>query len=883
MLKEENQIKVVFETEGEQKTKKATQDINKAIEENTIDQKKNAQALEQNTSSQNRNNQAKSKGAKANGEYSGALKSISSKLTLQNLMMMARAITTVAQKTIELSKYSVDYIENLNLMDSAFGKTSESARKWVQSIANVYGFDESLMAKELGMFRQFGAALGFASDKADLLSENLVLMAGDISSLYNITFEQASEKLTSALTGQTKAIRSLGADITQATLQQELYNMGINESISNMNRAEKTLLIYLTLERQLVNSQGDLAKTLMSPSNQMKVFTEQVHRLARAIGNALLPVLAAILPIVNGVMAALTELFNLIATLLGFDPIQFDFGGAAADIDDLGVGVGNLNDALDGTSGSAGKAGKSVDDLKKKLTGLRGFDKLNVIQTPNDTSSGGSGSSGGGGGVGGLAGGGINSKLLDALKQYNAHLDLAGNKVRKIRDMILGWFGYTVDENGQLVKLQGHATKIQKIFESIGSIFKDIFDILVSIVSKTIEWGKTDKAKQMFSDIGDIVLILLGWINTITKEIKDLYFTYIEPVLPDIYDSIADIVSIVKTLLQVLTPIFNIIVKIIKFNLAAELTGIGAAIKIIKGTLDNLKSGFETFVIVVQKLANGDFKGAIETMGEHVNKMGENNKKTTEDVTTYIKERWISKVTETKEKVVKKFEEIVQWFKDLPERLGYLIGIITGKIIKFFTDPDYRKKIGEKIKEKIKDGLGFDLKDAGSAITKLINKLKEKIKNMSWKSVGEAIGKAILNSIFFPAKILSSVASKLITGIKNGLRDSGATTTVTTKTGGKTTKSSASIEFRAEGGFVDSGQMFIARESGPELVGSIGNKTAVANNDQIVQAVSIGVQRAIEHSGIGNARVVIEANGDSSGLMNFITFKQKEQSRQYGL
>ena len=69
-------------------------------------------------------------------------------------------------------------------------------------------------------------------------------MAGDISSLYNITFEQASSKLTSALTGQTKAIRSLGADITQATLQQELYNMGINESISNMNRAEKTLLIY---------------------------------------------------------------------------------------------------------------------------------------------------------------------------------------------------------------------------------------------------------------------------------------------------------------------------------------------------------------------------------------------------------------------------------------------------------------------------------------------------------------------------------------------------------------------------------------------------------------------------------------------------------------
>ena len=49
---------------------------------------------------------------------------------------------------------------------------------------------------------------------------------------------------------------------------------------------------------------------------------------------------------------------------------------------------------------------------------------------------------------------------------------------------------------------------------------------------------------------------------------------------------------------------------------------------------------------------------------------------------------------------------------------------------------------------------------------------------------------------------------------------------------------------KAAGGFVDAGEMFIAREAGPELVGSIGKRTAVANNSQIVEGISVGVENA---------------------------------------
>ena len=75
-------------------------------------------------------------------------------------------------------------------------------------------------------------------------------------------------------------------------------------------------------------------------------------------------------------------------------------------------------------------------------------------------------------------------------------------------------------------------------------------------------------------------------------------------------------------------------------------------------------------------------------------------------------------------------------------------------------------------------------------------------------------------------------------------------------------------------------------EAGPEMVGTIGGSTAVANNDQIVKGITdgvmIGVARAMQQSG-GTQKIVIEADGDTEGLLNFITFKQKENERQYGM
>lgn len=87
------------------------------------------------------------------------------------------------------------------------------------------------------------------------------------------------------------------------------------------------------------------------------------------------------------------------------------------------------------------------------------------------------------------------------------------------------------------------------------------------------------------------------------------------------------------------------------------------------------------------------------------------------------------------------------------------------------------------------------------------------------------------------------------------------------------------VSLKANGGFVSSGELFAARESGPEMVGTIGGRTAVANNDQIVEAVSAGVARAVA-SAMGNIAdrpQKIYLDGKE------ITSSQNRRNRMYGI
>lgn len=384
-----------------------------------------------------------------------------------NFFLVARGI----RKAWNAVESSMDFLETVNYFEVAMRKLGDdAASNWQQAgydSAESYANSFSDRAKQLtakmtgyeidsdgnatytgqknlgmnpdtvmnyqAMFAQVSESIGVAEESALNFSNALTMLGTDWASLRNTTFEQSFEKFASALAGQSRAVRAFGIDITNATLQEYAYKYGLSTAVSEMNQATKAQLRLLAMLDQSKVAFGDMANTMNSPANQLRMLQQNFANLARTIGNLFLPIVEKVLPYINGMVMALQRLFAWIGSLLGieFKSINSSIGGADSGIENF---VDNTEDAED--------ALKNADKAAKKLKNtVLGFDELNQLNDNSDSSSGGSKS------TGSNAGGGspiLDEEIAKALAEYQQAWDEAfsrmDNKAQEIADRICDAF-----------------------------------------------------------------------------------------------------------------------------------------------------------------------------------------------------------------------------------------------------------------------------------------------------------------------------------------------------------------------------------------------------------------------------------------------------------
>lgn len=285
----------------------------------------------------------------------------------------------IAQAVTESNKYQ----EDLNLFTVALGQYAAEAQNYAEKVSDVMGIDPAQWLRNQGVFNTLLTGFGDTAERAQLMSQNLTQLGYDISSFFNISIEDAMQKLQSGISGELEPLRRLGYDLSQARLEQTALNLGIKESVANMTQAEKAELRYYAIMTQVTTAQGDMARTLEAPANQLRILQAQLTQAARAIGNIFIPALNAILPYAIAVVQVIREIANALANLAGFKLTEVDYSG----VNIAAVGAGSLADNLDDAAGAA----------KKLKQYTAGFDELNVF-APNT----GSGSGAGAGGAGGF-------------------------------------------------------------------------------------------------------------------------------------------------------------------------------------------------------------------------------------------------------------------------------------------------------------------------------------------------------------------------------------------------------------------------------------------------------------------------------------------------
>lgn len=313
-----------------------------------------------------------------------------------------------------------DFYEATDLFHNAMGNLSGEADTLISKMQGLLGVDPTKAMTYMATIQSLGTSFDLASDKAYVLSKNLTQLAYDEGSYWNKDVAETFTAMSSAISGEIEPIRRLGIDLTQARLQQELLALGFNKQVSSLSQADKAVLRYIAIMKQTANVQGNLAQTIQSPANQIKILKAQLDMLAKSVGSLLYPALKSILPPLIAAVQLIREFVEWVAKLMGVKVVFTDFTKSADS-------VGGIGDAMDDTADSTKKAAKALKDY------TMGFDELNIIDPTQGSSGSGSGAS-----AGNLLGD-VDLSGYDMFKNYvGTSIDEIKEKVKKLLPIIAG-------------------------------------------------------------------------------------------------------------------------------------------------------------------------------------------------------------------------------------------------------------------------------------------------------------------------------------------------------------------------------------------------------------------------------------------------------------
>lgn len=306
------------------------------------------------------------------------------------------AIVKFTKDCLELGS---DLTEVQNVVDTTFGSMSSKADEFAKSTLEMFGMSEKVAKQYMGTLGAMSKSMGFSTSEAYDMAEAVTGLTGDVASFYNLSSDEAFDKLKSIWTGETETLKSIGVLLTQTNLDQYALNNGFGKTTAKMTEQEKVLLRYQYTLSALSDASGDFAKTQDSWANQTRILSLQFDSLKTTLGQGFINLFTPILQVINSLLAKLSLLankFREFTTLLMGDRTggsqTSTVGTIVSDSADAAAGLNNVTDAAKEAA---------------KATGLLKIDNLNNITTSSSTSS----SAGSSTGTGGM------SEMTDAAQQ----------------------------------------------------------------------------------------------------------------------------------------------------------------------------------------------------------------------------------------------------------------------------------------------------------------------------------------------------------------------------------------------------------------------------------------------------------------------------------
>lgn len=849
----------------------------------------------------------------------------SNKTTAFSFNMMAAkvailyaALRKVARVVAGWIQESGSYIENLNLFTVAMGKYADEAQVYAERVGDALGIDPSEFMRYQAVFMNMARGFGVVADRAYVMSRNLTQLGYDLASIFNVDFNVAMEKLESAIAGQPRPMREWGFDLSEATIKALALEKGIQKNVETMGQMEKSQLRYIQLieTAQKLNLTGNFRRELITTANQIRILQSQATQAARALGNIFIPALNAILPYAIAFLKVLRTIANEVANLFGFELPEIDYSG----LDGFASGADDAADSID----DANEAAKA---LKKTLLG---FDELNVIDLSGEGAISSGLPFGGidlelpeYDFLGDALESRVDELAEKLEKPFREVLTLVGIigagmlawKIGKDIVDLVNWFktggpggkitlgvtmmltGFSIAASGFYNIGKGDAGVFDHVKAAVGSALGVAGSLLVfgtgplgwtigigaalTVAIVSVNMGKAAAAEKAFlaSEVGKKVTELKAQIEKMTEVRARLNIMLETQVI-----TIEDLDGKWATVKRLVEEVFALSDKSIlaageleeikaKINLIDELTlgGIKIEYDELTGKISDAKEEVMKLVeqLYEQAKTTAYQEMLVEIYKEQANLLLEKVKAEEKLVAVEDEARKliqeINDAESARNAITEKYQGLAGSFapvrrginKEEQEELKRLNALISEKKYSYEQVKQSIATARDELKTTEKDLItaAERTEDIKRAMEGVVEKTSE-FGSTAGKEQGAAFSNAFTKQITDSKSKVKSALSSVIGQVVNF----------------KMTASASGAGFGVEimpyasGGFPEPGELFVARESGPEMVGTMGGRTAVANNDQIVEGIRAGVYDAVvtamsRSGGDGNQSVNVYLDG----------------------
>lgn len=482
--------------------------------------------------------------------------------TQKFVRLLASTITTAS-----------DYTEILNKFEVSFGSLAKENIKYVNKLADTFGFSTNTLLDYTSTFNNMLKGLkGLSNEMSAEISKTLTSMAIDYSSLFNVGIERAMSAFQSAISGNVRTIRETsGFDVSETTIFSIYQSLGGTKSMRQLNQLEKRLLRIIAIEQQLqeTGATGDYARTIETVSNQVKILKEQFVEMTKWIGMNLLVYAKPLIQYANAIVLTIKELAKGLASVKQQqDKIDYEteFAGFKGAVDDTN---------------------SAVEDLTKSLS-LLSLDQLNILGSSSSTST-------------SLDGLSVEGNILNGLKQYRQNLDKISFKAKEISDTFLTWLGYTKQYNAETESWEWKIDSVSDRLKTIFNIVKIVIGLVIGskiggMISSLVQGfiamkgaiaGVSASVLTISSVVGVIVGVIV-YLAVVNKEFRQNLQTLFTTLGKGILPIIKTIKTIFNWLVSVLGQIMNAIMPILTEDAQIISDIISFAMDIIDLITDNL-------------------------------------------------------------------------------------------------------------------------------------------------------------------------------------------------------------------------------------------------------------------------------------------------------